>query len=58
MPYRLCPVCRTEGRWLEGPSAGSYVSYFRCDHCGTVWVYDPKNVTEPVRVIMKREPPQ
>ena len=56
MPYRLCPVCRNEGRWLSGPSAESYVSYFRCDKCGSVWVYDPKSANEPVRVVMKRGP--
>ena len=57
MPYRLCPVCRNEGRWLAGPSEESYVSYYRCDKCGSVWVYDPRSTFEPVRIVMKRERP-
>ena len=58
MPYRLCPVCRNQGRWLEGLSEDAYVTFFRCDQCGTVWVYDPANVQEPIRIVMSRPPPR
>ena len=56
MPYRLCPVCQSQGRWLESSSQDSYVSYYRCDKCGTVWAYDPITVYERIRVVTKREP--
>jgi len=56
MPYRLCPVCQSQGRWLESSSEDSYVSYYRCDKCGTVWAYDPVTVYERIRVVTKRQP--
>ena len=58
MPYRFCPVCRSEGRWLEGPSIDAYVTYYRCDNCNAVWVYDPKNVHEPIKLVSERQPPK
>jgi len=58
MPYRLCPVCRSEGQLLDGASTDSYVSYYRCDQCRTVWVYDPGNVHEPIRIVMSRPSPK
>jgi hypothetical protein len=58
MPYRVCPVCRHEGQRLEDASTDAYVSYYRCNQCGTVWVYNPQNSYEPIRIVMSRPLPK
>jgi hypothetical protein len=55
MPPRSCPNCSHDGRWLEHPSAGAYVDYYRCD-CGHVWVVSKNSTHEQHDITPLRSP--
>jgi transposase-like protein len=58
MPNRPCPRCHKTGRFLKDSSSIALVDYYRCDHCGEVWVLDRSDPTKPPRSVTqpKREP--
>jgi hypothetical protein len=38
-------------------SAVAHVDYYRCDHCGEVWVLDRGDPTKPPRLVTLPKPP-
>jgi hypothetical protein len=56
MPNRPCPNCQKTGRFLVDSSANAHVDYFRCDHCGYVWVLERSDPNAEPRVVMPQKP--
>ena len=57
MPYRLCPICKLQGRLLEHTSQDAVVEYFRCDRCGHIWSHQRMDPAAPAVDVAIRPKP-